>query len=103
MLACAPIIAGWQLLANQVISNPSSADRMDCSASSPATPRIDAMQGVQVQMPGSGNYSYMEVSDGSDSGLSCQACVTPRPHQWLYKEYKLFEELGSGGFGVVKK
>jgi len=29
--------------------------------------------------------------------------VTPRPHQWLYKEYKLFEELGSGGFGVVKK
>jgi hypothetical protein len=41
--------------------------------------------------------------DSSSPSVSAAAGVTPRPHQWLYKEYKLLEEIGSGGFGRVVK
>ncbi|KIY97112.1 NIMA (never in mitosis a)-related kinase, partial [Monoraphidium neglectum] len=39
---------------------------------------------------------------GSGTGSAVNMVVT-RPHQWLYKEYKLLEEIGSGGFGRVCK
>lgn len=58
------------------------------------------LQEEQLQrLSSTGSVVMSEASEAS----SIAACVTPRPHQWLYKEYKLFEELGTGGFGVVKK
>lgn len=45
------------------------------------------------------------MSDDDDDDASvvgaAAAAVAPRPHQWLYKEYKIQDEIGSGGFGRV--
>lgn len=45
--------------------------------------------------------SCSSMSDDSGMGPAQAASVQPRPHQWLYKEYKIQDEIGSGGFGRV--
>lgn len=96
-------IAGWQLLAQSV--QPGDADTLSSGGRAPGSDQ----QHVHSK-PASSRAKHMRSlsnlsrtsSMSDDSGLGpAAASVTPRPHQWLYKEYKIQDEIGSGGFGRV--
>jgi hypothetical protein len=99
--------AGWQLLAEQVkgvaaARHAASGDSDDDGdgdgdAAAAAATTLRSKQGLHVRSLG----NTSNLSEESGLGGSGASCVTPRPHQWLYKEYKILDEIGSGGFGRV--
>jgi hypothetical protein len=112
-------MAGWQLLADQVVKGDAantagssgsgaSSGGESCTAGAGGT----GARGSAAGVAGSGGRLHQLRTERSlgacssmseDGSPSMGAGVTPRPHQWLYKEYRLLEEIGSGGFGRVCK
>jgi hypothetical protein len=84
---------GWQLLAQNVEQT------KDDAASSSTKQQHDQQSGKSRPQRSSSGSS--DMSEDSGTGHVAQALVQPRPHQWLYKEYKIQDEIGSGGFGRV--
>jgi hypothetical protein len=90
--------AGWQLLAKQVDREQDGDSAADSSDGDDADAEADnSRQRLHTRTHSNGS----NLSEESGLGGSTSACVTPRPHQWLYKEYKMLDEIGSGGFGRV--
>jgi hypothetical protein len=90
--------AGWQLLAKQVDREHDGDSAADSSDGDDADAEADnSRQRLHTRTHSNGS----NLSEESGLGGSTSACVTPRPHQWLYKEYKILDEIGSGGFGRV--
>lgn len=85
--------AGWQLLAQSVEQT------KDDAASSSTKQQHD--QQAAKSRPQRSSSGGSDMSEDSGGGHVAQALVQPRPHQWLYKEYKIQDEIGSGGFGRV--
>lgn len=108
--------AGWQLLAHQVTASAGeqgsgSYARDDATAESDqrAGNKPGRLRGAgggsrnQRLAAHNGDSSCMSDDDDDDASVvgAAAAAVAPRPHQWLYKEYKIQDEIGSGGFGRV--
>eukprot|EP00878_Enallax_costatus_P039243 GHUV01044810.1.p1 GENE.GHUV01044810.1~~GHUV01044810.1.p1 ORF type:complete len:174 (-),score=23.90 GHUV01044810.1:263-784(-) len=94
---------GWQLLAQSV--QPSDADTLSsapgASSQDQRTSIKQAASRVKHRRSPSDMSRSSSMSDGDSGAGPAAAAVTPRPHQWLYKEYKIQDEIGSGGFGRV--
>lgn len=90
-------LTGWQMLAEQVghadMTTSSDGSRFSSSTNTGGAPGGGAKRRSE---DGSGDEDLTVRPSGG-------SFVNPRPHQWLYKEYKLLEEIGSGGFGRVVK
>eukprot|EP00882_Tetradesmus_deserticola_P010857 GHRQ01011476.1.p1 GENE.GHRQ01011476.1~~GHRQ01011476.1.p1 ORF type:complete len:341 (+),score=164.73 GHRQ01011476.1:126-1148(+) len=86
-------LTGWQLLAQSVDQ------AKDDAGNSSSNKQHDQQAGKSRPQRSSSGGS--DMSEGSGTGHIAQALVQPRPHQWLYKEYKIQDEIGSGGFGRV--
>ncbi|WIA40766.1 hypothetical protein OEZ86_004446 [Tetradesmus obliquus] len=86
-------LTGWQLLAQSVEQT------KDDAASSSTKQQHD--QQAAKSRPQRSSSGGSDMSEDSGGGHVAQALVQPRPHQWLYKEYKIQDEIGSGGFGRV--
>eukprot|EP00877_Chromochloris_zofingiensis_P009061 jgi/Chrzof1/4408/Cz14g12020.t1 len=93
--------AGWQLIAGQVANagQTASTTANTTAAASPSHEQ-DGLQRKSTQAP-LRSFSNSFMSEDSASSSSNVVAVATRPHQWLYKEYKVLEEIGSGGFGRV--
>jgi len=97
MCSCARV-TGWQLLAKQVRKDEDEEDSAADSSSDGDDAEAETDNSRQrLHLRSLSNTSTLS----EESGLGSTACVTPRPHQWLYKEYKILDEIGSGGFGRV--
>jgi hypothetical protein len=106
------VCAGWQLLADQVVNAAAGKDGPTTIGSAGSGARtMSGLSGAAAQPvheSSLGATSEASTTDsapsaaGSGTGSAVNMVVT-RPHQWLYKEYKLLEEIGSGGFGRVCK
>lgn len=100
------VLAGWQLLAEQVqgvaaaraTAAGDSGDEQSSGEHASAA-RRKANSSSSQGLHGRSHSNGSNLSE--ESGLGAAAAVTPRPHQWLYKEYKILDEIGSGGFGRV--
>ncbi|KAF8057149.1 VTC4 [Scenedesmus sp. PABB004] len=91
-------LTGWQLLANKVAGGEDAGAGPSSRAGPDQGPGAAPPPARRLQQHGRSGSSCSSMSD--DSGPAA-AGVTPRPHQWLYKEYKIQDEIGSGGFGRV--
>jgi hypothetical protein len=78
-------LTSWQLLAKQVGNNDLEDD-----------PPLPSPRKQPAAVP-----SELLCSPRSASWTSGMHGVTPRPHQALYKEYRLLETIGKGAFGTV--
>jgi hypothetical protein len=72
----------------------------DDAANSSSSKQQD-QQASKSSRPQRTSSGASDMSEDSGGGHVAQALVQPRPHQWLYKEYKIQDEIGSGGFGRV--
>jgi hypothetical protein len=86
----APHPAGWQLLAQQVAADNGGSFR---------TARDDVAGEAGPSSSSGGGWRDPQAPPPHQP--SPANGVATRPHQWLYREYKLLEQIGSGGFGSV--
>ncbi len=84
--------AGWQLL-SEGVGSIDEEDEDDYHAS--------ASHAFAARRSNSNTGTFNSDSSESAPSSSSNAGVATRPQQWLYKEYKILEEIGKGGFGSV--